>query len=103
MCGDAAAGQPYASPVLNVRVEGLKFEYQLTEDDVRKVFRRYGEVAFVSVVNEGTAAVVRLDQPLQAIAAQQDLDRQQLFGVPGAFLRVEFEFGSFLGPMPEQR
>lgn len=30
---------PMVQPTLNVRVDGLKFEYQLTEDDVRKAPR----------------------------------------------------------------
>jgi len=78
------------SPILNVRVEGLKFEYQLTEDDVRKVFARYGEVFHVTVDREGTAATVQFTQPHHAIAAQHDLDRKQLAGMSGAYLRVDF-------------
>lgn len=78
------------SPVLNVRVEGLKFEYQLTEDDVRKVFSRYGEVYHVTVDREGTAATVQFQQPHHAMSAQHDLDRKQLAGMSGAYLRVEF-------------
>eukprot|EP00929_Paragymnodinium_shiwhaense_P029894 TRINITY_DN17046_c0_g1_i1.p2 TRINITY_DN17046_c0_g1~~TRINITY_DN17046_c0_g1_i1.p2 ORF type:complete len:389 (-),score=114.97 TRINITY_DN17046_c0_g1_i1:198-1364(-) len=80
---------PMASPLLSVRVEGLKFDYQLTDDDVRKVFARYGEVTYVSVDREGTSAQVMLEMPHQAMAAQQDLDRKQLAGMSGAFLRVE--------------
>jgi len=79
-----------SSPILNVRVEGLKFEYQLTEDDVRKVFSRYGEVFHVTVDREGTAATVQFTQPHHAISAQHDLDRKQLAGMSGAYLRVEF-------------
>lgn len=81
---------PMISPMLNVRVDGLKFEYQLTEDDVRKVFSRYGDVYHVTVDREGTTAQVQFDQPHQAIAAQHDLDRKQLAGMSGAFLRVDF-------------
>merc|ERR1719191_782562 len=78
-----------ASPLLNVRVDGLKFEYQLTEDDVRKVFSRYGEVHYVHVDREGTSATVQFEQAAHAVTAQQDLDRKQLAGMSGAFLRVE--------------
>merc|ERR1740127_380782 len=81
---------PIASPVLNVRVDGLKFEYQLTEDDVRKVFSRYGGVYHVTVDREGTTAQIQFEQPHQAVAAQHDLDRKQLAGMSGAFLRVDF-------------
>eukprot|EP00929_Paragymnodinium_shiwhaense_P108155 TRINITY_DN74479_c0_g1_i1.p1 TRINITY_DN74479_c0_g1~~TRINITY_DN74479_c0_g1_i1.p1 ORF type:complete len:392 (-),score=134.34 TRINITY_DN74479_c0_g1_i1:309-1484(-) len=86
----AAPTPPMMSPILHVRVEGLKFEYQLTDDDVRKVFARYGEVRHVSVDRDGTAATVQLEQPHQAMAAQHDLDHKQLSGMSGAFLRVEF-------------
>lgn len=79
-----------SSPPLKVRVEGLKFEYQLTEDDVRKVFARYGEVRNVDLDKEGTSATITLAQPHQAIMAQNDLDNKQLSGMSGAFLRVEF-------------
>ena len=95
--------QTASTPVLQVRVEGLKVEHELTFDDLLKVFGRYGEVDFISVADVGTAAVVRLVQPLQAIAAQKDLDRQQLNGYLGAVLRVEFEAGSFIGPMQTHR
>lgn len=78
------------SPILNVRVEGLKFEYQLTDDDVRKVFTRYGEVFHVTVDREGTSATVQFTVPQHAVAAQHDLDRKQLAGMSGAYLRVEF-------------
>merc|ERR1719199_1786046 len=79
-----------SSPILNVRVEGLKFEYQPTEDDVRKVFSRYGEVCHVTVDREGTAATVQFTQPQHAVSAQHDLDRKQLAGMQGAFLGVDF-------------
>merc|ERR1719436_2405624 len=86
----AAPSIPVAPPTLNVRVDGLKFEYQLTEDDVRKVFSRYGEVNHVNVDKDGTGAQVQFGQPHQAIAAQHDLDKKQLAGMSGAFLRVDF-------------
>lgn len=81
---------PMLMPTLNVRVDGLTFEYQLTEDDVRKVFSRYGEVVHVSVDREGATAQVQFEHPHQAMAAQHDLDKKELAGMSGAFLRVEF-------------
>merc|ERR1719336_3677203 len=69
---------PMAAPMLNVRVDGLTFEYQLTEDDVRKVFSRYGDVYHVNVDKEGTTAQVQLGQYHQTVAAQHDLDKKQL-------------------------
>jgi len=80
---------PMMQPMLNVRVDGLKFEYQLTEDDVRKVFSRYGGVSSVTVDRDGTKATVTFEQAHQAMAAQHDLDKKQLAGMSGAFLRVE--------------
>lgn len=68
----------------------MKFEYQLTEDDVRKVFARYGEVTHVTVDRDGTQAQIQFEHPHQAVAAQHDLDRKQLAGMSGAYLRVEF-------------
>lgn len=81
---------PMAVPILNVQVDGLTFEYQLTEDDVRKVFSRYGEVYHVNVDKEGTTAQVQLGQMHQAVAAQNDLNTKPLAGMSGAKLRVEF-------------
>jgi len=89
MPGMAPMPGPATTPILNVRVEGLKFEYQLTEDDVRKVFSRYGEVFHVTVDREGTSSTVQFTQPHHAVAAQHDLDRKQLAGMSGAYLRVE--------------
>lgn len=68
----------------------MTFEYQLTEDDVRKVFSRYGDVVMVNVNGDGTQAQVQFEQSHQALAAQHDLDKKQLAGMSGAFLRVEF-------------
>lgn len=81
---------PMASPILNVQVDGLTFEYQLTEDDVRKVFSRYGDVYHVAVDKEGTTAQVQLGQLVHAVAAQNDLNAKPLAGMSGAKLRVEF-------------
>merc|ERR1719379_396869 len=79
------------APVLKVRVEGLKFEYQLTEDDVKKVFARYGEVRWVTLDKEGTSASIQLADVNQVFAAQADLDNKQLSGMSGAHLSVEFQ------------
>jgi len=95
---------PMVSSWLNVRVDGLKFEYQLTEDDVRKVFSRYGDVIQVKMDREGTTSQVQFGQPHQAMAAQHDLDRKQLAGMSGAFLTVEFAptAGGYTGGLPPQ-
>jgi len=90
MPGMAMAPPTQPPTLLSVRVEGLKFEYQMTEDDVRKVFSRYGEVSAVNMDREGTSSTVQFSQADKAVAAQRDLDQKQLAGMSGAFLRVEF-------------
>lgn len=93
------------TPLLKVKVDGLKFDYQLTQEDVRKVFARYGEVVAVKMDVEGTASTVQFALPHQAMAAQHDLDRKQLAGMSGAFLTVDFmntgpAAGFFPGGLP---
>eukprot|EP00930_Biecheleria_cincta_P008239 TRINITY_DN10964_c0_g1_i1.p1 TRINITY_DN10964_c0_g1~~TRINITY_DN10964_c0_g1_i1.p1 ORF type:complete len:402 (-),score=82.83 TRINITY_DN10964_c0_g1_i1:75-1127(-) len=94
-----------SAPLLKVRVDGLKFDYQLTQEDVKKVFARYGEVVSVDMDTEGTASTVQFALPHHAMAAQHDLDRKQLAGMSGAFLTVEFvntgpAAGFFPGALP---
>jgi len=86
-----AGGTPMPMlPLLLVRVEGVKFDYQLTEDDVRKVFARYGTVTQVNVEREGTSATVQFEHVQQAVMAKHDLHRKHLAGMSGAYLCVEF-------------
>jgi len=84
------APMPMVSNVLNVQVQGLKFEYQLTEEDVKKVFSRYGGVKTVNVDKDGTKASVTFEHPTQAVSAQNDLNQKQLAGMSGARLQVDF-------------
>merc|ERR1719181_137547 len=50
---------PVASePTIAVSVEGMKFQYQLTEDDLHKVFSRYGGVKTIRVDEAGAAAQI---------------------------------------------
>ena len=54
---------PYApslpvDPSIAVSVEGMKFQYQLTEDDLHKVFSRYGPVRSIRVDEAGASAVI---------------------------------------------
>ncbi len=76
---------------LSVRVEGMKFEYQLTEDGVHMAFSRPGWVSKVELNREGTKALVTFEQPHQAIAAQHVFDRMLIAGMSGAYFRVEFQ------------
>eukprot|EP00397_Hematodinium_sp_SG-2012_P016445 GEMP01016776.1.p1 GENE.GEMP01016776.1~~GEMP01016776.1.p1 ORF type:complete len:375 (+),score=66.88 GEMP01016776.1:318-1442(+) len=77
------------SPPLTVRVEGLSFQYQFTEDDVRKVFSRYGDVASVLVGTDGASATVAFANFANGMAAWSDLNGKQLAGINGAYLRVD--------------
>lgn len=96
----ASPPPPVVSPWLTVRVDGLKFEYQLTEDDVRKVFSRYGDVVLVKMDREGTTSQVQFAQPHQAMAAHHDLDKKQLAGMSGAYLTVEFAYPQGYNAVP---
>ena len=81
------SGMP--SPPVTFRVEGLSFQYQFTEDDVRKVFSRYGEVVSVLVGADGASATITFTSFANGMAARSDLDGKQLAGINGAFLRVD--------------
>jgi hypothetical protein len=72
---------------VHVCVEGVPFQYQLTEDDLMKVFSRYGVVSNITVMDEGGSAVVQYSLPADAAKAQSCLDGKVLNGVQGA-LRV---------------
>lgn len=72
---------------VHVYVEGVPFQYQLTEDDLLRVFSRYGTVSNVTILDEGGSAVVQYSQPGDAAKAQSFLDGKVLNGVQGA-LRV---------------
>ena len=72
---------------VHVYVEGVPFQYQLTEDDLIRVFARYGSVSNVTILDEGGSAVVQYAMPGDAAKAQSFLDGKVLNGVQGA-LRV---------------
>jgi hypothetical protein len=72
---------------VHVCVEGVPFQYQLTEDDLMKVFSRYGAVNNITVMDEGGSAVVQYSLAADAARAQSFLDGKVLNGVHGA-LRV---------------
>lgn len=47
-----------SEPAITVSVEGMKFQYQLTEDDLHKVFSRYGSVKSIRVDEAGASAMI---------------------------------------------
>lgn len=74
--------QQYAA-VISVSVEGMKFQYQLTEDDLHKVFSRYGSVQKIRVDEAGTSASIAFQDMQQAQAAMTDLNGKVLNGLEG--------------------
>jgi hypothetical protein len=69
-------------------IDGLEFNYQLTEDDLHRVFARYGSVINVSISPDGSNAVVTFSSSFQASQAASELDGKQLAGFQSGFLRV---------------
>lgn len=84
-----SASPPLAplSPAIRVFVEGMQFQYQLTEDDLQKVFSRYGFVKSISVDEGGASASVNFSTFQQAQAAMNDLNGKVLNGLEGT-LRI---------------
>jgi len=76
-----------AATSVHVCVEGVPFQYQLTDDDLMKVFSRYGCVSNITVLDEGGSAIVQFTLPSDAARATSVLDGKVLNGVHGA-LRV---------------
>lgn len=75
---------------VTVSVEGIGFSYQLTNDDLYKVFSRYGMVTHVEVMlPEGNSATVFFSAYEEASKAIASLDGKELAGVKG-HLRVSW-------------
>lgn len=70
-------------PVIRVSVEGVKFQYQLTEDDLHKVFSRYGGVRKIQVEDAGGSATITFRDFSEANSAMQDLNGKVLNGLDG--------------------
>lgn len=84
----STAPMPLSAPTgVHVCVEGVPFQYQLTEDDLIKVFSRYGTVSNITIMDEGGSAVVQFALAADAAKAQSFLNGKVLNGVQGA-LRV---------------
>jgi len=78
-----APSMPPVEPTVAVSVEGMKFQYQLTEDDLHKVFSRYGGVKTIRVDEVGAAAQITFVNYNDASAAMQDLNGKVLNGLEG--------------------
>lgn len=76
-------------PTVAVSVEGMKFQYQLTEDDLLKVFSRYGGVKTIRVDEVGAGAQITFHNFNDAQAAMTDLNGKVLNGLEGT-LRIQW-------------
>lgn len=81
--------QPPTDATITVSVEGMKFQYQLTEDDLQKVFSRYGTVKQIRVDEAGAAATVTFQSFHDAQSAMSDLNGKVLNGLEGT-LRINW-------------
>jgi len=77
-----------STPVIAVSVDGMKFQYQLTEDDLQKVFSRYGAVKSILVEEAGTSAQITFQEYHHAQAAMSDLNGKVLNGLEGTLRLV---------------
>merc|ERR1719453_928899 len=76
-------------PTITVSVEGMKFQYQLTEDDLNKVFARYGRVEKVVVDENSASAFITFGSFQDGQSAINDLDGKVLNGLDG-MLRIKW-------------
>lgn len=80
---------PLVDAVISVSVEGMAYNYQLTDDDLFKVFTRYGLVRHIRVEDGGTIAHIAFEQAVHAQAAVNDLNGKVLNGLDGK-LRIDW-------------
>jgi len=76
-------------PAISVCVDNVQFQYQLTEDDLLKVFARYGSVREIRVDEGGTMAQITFDDVSYAQCAMNDLNGKVLNGLEGT-LRINW-------------
>mmetsp|Transcript_29989 Transcript_29989/g.80022 ORF Transcript_29989/g.80022 Transcript_29989/m.80022 type:complete len:414 (-) Transcript_29989:116-1357(-) len=84
---------------IHVSVEGMRFQYQLTDDDLLKVFSRYGAVRKIRVDEAGGAATITFSSFQESQAAMQDLNGKVLNGLEGT-LRIEWAAPPLAAPLP---
>jgi hypothetical protein len=75
-------------PPLRVCVDGVPFTYQLTEEDLLTVFRRFGDVVHVAVHPSGNIGVVQFSLWPPTMHALT-LHQKELQGLSGSSLLVE--------------
>merc|ERR1719379_2340998 len=77
----------------------MKFQYQLTEDDLMKVFSRYGGVKHIQVNDAGAAAQITFHSLQDATSAMNDLNGKVLNGLEGT-LRLSWVSQGASAPAP---
>merc|ERR1712136_295844 len=75
-------------PTLEVCIEGMKLEYRLTEDDLKTLFSRFGDVEWVLLESRGTRAQITCMSVKQAEEAINGLDGRYLQPLQGTFRAV---------------
>ena len=75
-----------------VYVDGVDFVYQLTEDDLLKVFDRYGVVNSINVSSDASSAVVTLNSMFQANLAISSLNGKVLQGISGCLRVIPYQW-----------
>merc|ERR1719482_2509791 len=85
---DGQANMLTMPPPLRVCVEGIPFTYQLTEEDLLTVFRRFGQVMHVAVHPNGNTGAVQFFHWPPAMQALS-LHKKELQGLTGSHLLVE--------------
>ena len=76
-------------PKVRVAVDGVGYSYHLTEDDLSKVFSRYGQVTQIELNPNGDGATIQYMNMNDAVQAVNDLDNKILTGTQGS-LRVSW-------------
>lgn len=87
-----------STPAISVSVEGMKFQYQLTDDDLQKVFGRYGHVTEIIVNEVGTMAQITFADYGFAQNAMNDLNGKVLNGLEGT-LRINWAASAVQQPV----
>eukprot|EP00927_Polykrikos_kofoidii_P071190 TRINITY_DN67497_c0_g1_i1.p1 TRINITY_DN67497_c0_g1~~TRINITY_DN67497_c0_g1_i1.p1 ORF type:complete len:639 (-),score=107.93 TRINITY_DN67497_c0_g1_i1:105-2021(-) len=71
------------SHIISMSVEGMRYQYQLSDDDLQKVFSRYGTVLRIHVDPTAMIAHIIYEHFASAQAAVQDLNGKVLKGLDG--------------------
>jgi len=88
---------PAPEPVVIIYVEGMRCQYQLTEEDLLKVFSRFGPVRQIKVEHAGSASQITFQNFPDAQRAIDELDGKVLTGLEGT-LRIQWANSAPVAP-----